>query len=182
MKQVPNCKALESYWYVFLCTNKICQPCSICLPGWKFCLAVIALATWKKESFDQYGLPCRGWGRGTRGCGSADGSALPAAIPPGSTCDAGKVAKRVSNVSLSAGIGYLPTKFAQAEPPATRSRRAATSAPPTAPASASSTGTPPGRRRGGRRDGRVRVAHRAFVWLGWKKISASLWLLIKGIK
>jgi hypothetical protein len=110
----------------------------------------------------------------TRGCGSADGSALPAAIPPGSSCDAGKVAKRVSNVSLSAGIGYLPTKFAQAEPPATRSRRAATSAPPTAPASASSTGTPPGRRRGGRRDGRVRVAHRAFVWLGWKKISASL--------
>jgi hypothetical protein len=51
----------------------------------------------------------------TSGCAPADGSALPAAIPPGSSCDAGKVAKRVSYVSLGAGIGYLPTKFAQAD-------------------------------------------------------------------
>ncbi|RCV19730.1 LOW QUALITY PROTEIN: hypothetical protein SETIT_3G408600v2 [Setaria italica] len=49
------------------------------------------------------------------GCAPADGSSLPAAIPPDSSCDAGKAVKKVSYVSLGAGIGYLPTKFAQAD-------------------------------------------------------------------
>ncbi|PAN22130.1 hypothetical protein PAHAL_3G516100 [Panicum hallii] len=73
-----------------------CPSLSLCTPGGNgsTCMCPDAFSTYS-----------------TGGCAPADGTALPAI--PADSCDAGaKKAARYSYVSLGAGIGYLPTKFA----------------------------------------------------------------------